>query len=82
MKIWDLRGGDAPVRLQAHSGEILSIDFNKYDEKIATASIDKSIKLWDLRMLKQPTNVLLGHRYAVRKVRFSPHEGNILLSAS
>ena len=41
---------------------IMSCDFNKYDEIIATSSADKSIKLWDLRNLQTPINVLTGHR--------------------
>mmetsp|Transcript_23520 Transcript_23520/g.27250 ORF Transcript_23520/g.27250 Transcript_23520/m.27250 type:complete len:326 (+) Transcript_23520:39-1016(+) len=82
LKIWDIRTNGPPVKHQAHMAEILSIDFNKYEEQIATASIDNSIKIWDLRNMKKPLNVLLGHRYAVRKVKFSPHEGNIVMSAS
>ena len=31
--------------------DILSCDFNKYDEIIATGSTDKTIRIWDLRKL-------------------------------
>ena len=59
--------------VKAHDGEVLSIDFNKYEEQIVTASIDKSIRLWDLRNLAMPVNILQHHRYPPKKVRFSPH---------
>ncbi|MFN9899130.1 MAG: WD40 repeat domain-containing protein [bacterium] len=35
--------------MHAHSNEILSIDFNKYENFIATSSIDNLIKIFDLR---------------------------------
>ena len=62
--------------------EILSVDFSKYEEIIATASIDKSISLWDLRNLKLAVNNLKGHRYPVKKCKFSPHFAKILASGS
>ncbi|KAK6150009.1 hypothetical protein DH2020_017534 [Rehmannia glutinosa] len=57
--------------LPAHEFEILSCDWNKYDDCIiATASVDKSIKVWDVRNYRVPVAVLNGHGYAVRKVKF------------
>jgi peroxin-7 len=49
---------------------------------IATASTDKTVRLWDLRNLKIPVNILAGHRYPVRRVRFSPHTPNIIATGS
>ena len=37
--------------IKAHNADILTCDFNKYDELIATGSADKTIKIWDLRKL-------------------------------
>lgn len=83
LNLWDIVGQNKNVAaVKAHQNEILSCDFNKYREEIVTASIDKTIKVWDLRNLKMPTNILTGHRYPVRKVKFSPHEANILGSGS
>ena len=67
---------------KAHDFEVLSCDFNKYEESIVTASIDKNIKVWDLRNLNYPVNVLIGHRYPVKKVKCSPHEASIIVSGS
>ncbi len=40
------------------------------------------MNLWDLRKLGRPWTSLQGHKYAVRKVRFSPHHPTALMSAS
>ena len=58
------------------------MDFNKYEQQCATSSVDKTIKIWDLRNLTVPVNILQDHRYPVKKVRFSPHLGWLLGSGS
>lgn len=47
-----------------------------------TSSIDKSIRIWDLRNLSMPVNILMHHRYPPKKVRFSPHTPWLLGSGS
>jgi peroxin-7 len=44
--------------------------------------VDKSLRFWDVRKLDTFVSELNGHRYAVRRVRFSPHSPNVLASAS
>lgn len=63
-------------------GELLTCDFGKYSDIVVTGSVDKSIKIWDLRNMALPLTTLLNHRYPVRKVRCSPFEGNIIGSVS
>ena len=48
-RVWDLRTGKGIKRIHASQGEILSIDFNKYENFIATAGTDNMIKVFDLR---------------------------------
>lgn len=104
LHIWDVR---APKPLQldfvAHGGlEALSCDWNRYKPTIvASAGTDKSVRIWDLRMITKldlpnlhlpmpayhmrgptPLNELLGHEFAVRKVTWSPHNAQELLSTS
>ena len=39
-----------------------SADWCKYNDCVlATASVDKSIKVWDVRAPEQPLTTLLGH---------------------
>lgn len=101
VQIWDIRQ-PRPLQVDyiAHGGlEALSCDWNKYKPTIvASAGTDKSIRVWDLRMINgvdqssnmpsystrgpTPMNELLGHEFAVRKVQWSPHNGQELISTS
>lgn len=50
---------------------------------LATAGVDRAIRTFDIRAPQQgPLATMLGHEYAVRKVAWSPHLSNVLLSAS
>lgn len=50
---------------------------------IAAAGVDRTIRTFDLRAPNAgPTAILEGHQYAVRKVAWSPHLSDVLLSAS
>ena len=54
--------------IPAHPLEVLSCDWNKYHagSLIATGSVDKTVKVWDLRRPAQPVATMAGHAYAVR----------------
>jgi peroxin-7 len=83
LRIWDIRTGKDVKKIHAHDNEILSCDFNKYENFIASASTDGTIKLWDLRStIESPIMTLTGHQLAVRKIKFSPFHANILASGS
>ncbi|KIW94047.1 uncharacterized protein Z519_05363 [Cladophialophora bantiana CBS 173.52] len=63
--------------------EALTHDWNKYrGSVVATAGVDRIIRTFDIRQPKGPLNMLQGHGYAVRKVAWSPHLPDLLLSAS
>ncbi|KAF2305324.1 hypothetical protein GH714_003688 [Hevea brasiliensis] len=80
---FDVREPGSTMIIPGHDFEILSCDWNKYDDcLIATASVDKSIRVWDVRSYRAPIAVLNGHGYAVRKVKFSPHHRNLMVSCS
>lgn len=81
-RIWDVKTQKNALAIPAHAQEVLTCDFSKYEDVIATGSGDNTIRLWDLRMVSRPISMLTGHRYAVKKVRFSPWTANHLLSAS
>jgi len=73
-----------PVKkINAHGNDVLSIDFNKYENFIATSSTDNLIKIFDLRSgTDMPMMIFSGHQLAVRKIKFSPYHANILASSS
>ncbi|RUS22255.1 WD40-repeat-containing domain protein [Endogone sp. FLAS-F59071] len=82
VKIWDTKSPRSVQTVRAHNNEILSLDWNKYTEHtIVTGSVDHTVKVWDLRHLDRELVCLRGHEYAVRKVKCSPHQGNIVASA-
>ncbi|EOR00561.1 hypothetical protein E3P92_03181 [Wallemia ichthyophaga] len=83
LHVWDLRTPQRPATsLAASPTELLSLDWNKYIQgTLATGSVDKSIKVWDIRQAKCLNN-LHGHDFAIRRVQFSPHVPNLIASAS
>lgn len=63
--------------------EALTHDWNKYRSTVmATAGVDRIIRTFDIRQPKGPVQLLQGHEYAVRKLAWSPHLPDLLLSAS
>jgi peroxin-7 len=84
LNMYDVSAGRSVSRISgAHGNEILCLDFNKYrDHIIATGSVDRSIKVWDLRNPGTCIQTFTGHDLAVRRVKFSPHSETILASCS
>ncbi|TFK64103.1 WD40 repeat-like protein [Pluteus cervinus] len=83
----------AALTVPASPGELLTLDWNKYRPfLLASAGVDKVIKIWDCRMVKMGPEggtigglcetSLLGHEYAVRKIQWCPHRAGLIASAS
>ncbi|EPQ56253.1 WD40 repeat-like protein [Gloeophyllum trabeum ATCC 11539] len=81
----------AALTVPASTTEVLTLDWNKYRPFVlASAGVDKGVKVWDCRMAKTGGEgvggvcevALAGHEYAVRKVQWSPHRPDVLASAS
>lgn len=97
VRVFDLRTPSnlpypAPaLSIPAHSGEVLSLDWNKWQPHVlATGAVDRLIRIWDTRMVKNGDagagaaciKELAGHEYAVRKVQWSNFAPDLLASAS
>lgn len=84
LRVWDLRTpNNCTVLIQAHSEEILSCDWCKYDEnQLFSGSVDGLIRGWDIRSPRFPFCELRGHQYAVRRIRTSPFTARCLASTS
>ncbi|KAK2067503.1 hypothetical protein P8C59_001241 [Phyllachora maydis] len=68
----------------ATPAEILTHDWNKYnDAVVATGGVDRALRTFDVRNpAAGPIALMLGHEYAVRRLAWSPHVRDVLISAS
>ncbi len=67
-------------RLEGHKRAVSSISFSDDGKTLASASLDKTIKLWNPDT-GENTKTLKGHKVRVNSVSFS-HDGKILASGS
>jgi WD40 repeat protein len=68
------------LTLEGHSGGVLAVEFSPDGSKLASASDDKKVMLWD-PSTGAHLHTLEGHSGRVRAVQFSP-DGSKLASAS
>jgi WD40 repeat protein/serine/threonine protein kinase len=71
-------GGRVVHMLTGHSAEVVSLAFSPDGRRLASASSDRTLKLWDTTT-GQDVFTLRGHTAGVRCLAFSP-DGNILVS--
>ncbi len=75
----DVSNGKLIKTFKGHSDAVASVSFSPDNKLLASASYDKSVKLWSLNPPTLP--VLEGHSDRVLSVAWSP-DGNILASSS
>lgn len=82
-RVWDVRSPPGSPLVVAQQAELLACDWCKYDDSLlATGGTDHVVKIWDLRKLPTPAGTLVGHEYAVRRVKWSPFFRSHLLTCS
>ncbi|KAG5950418.1 hypothetical protein E4U53_005098 [Claviceps sorghi] len=64
--------------------EVLTHDWNKYnDTVVATGGVDRTIRTFDIRSpAAGPLSSMHGHQYAIRRLAWSPHASDLLLTGS
>lgn len=81
IKLWNaITGEPLPVVIKGHSAGVTSLAFSHDGKRLASASHDKTIKVWDLTTGKEML-ALKGHANAIFSVAFSP-DGKRLASGS
>ena len=70
----DMRENKPVYTVEAHSQDINSVDFNKFNENLLlTASNDKTAVLWDVRNLSVKLYVFEQHKNDVMAARWNPN---------
>ena len=77
VKVWDARSYRAVHTLRGHTEGVLSVAFSR-DGRLATASADKTVKLWDAGPATART--LTQFDGGIRRVAFSPDGGRLATS--
>jgi WD40 repeat protein len=72
------------LTLRGHQDNIWGLAFSADGQKLASASVDNTVRIWDastLELTRQEHLTLSGHRGAVTDVAFHPTDGRRLVSA-
>jgi hypothetical protein len=79
LRLLDVRNNTVVRTVMAHSARIVDVKFSYDDRQIATASFDKTIKIWDAANLGNRPISIVKHNEWVLAVAFSP-DGKYLVS--
>lgn len=84
-RLWDdrtLTSTAVVISPSSDSCDFLSVDWNKYEEWNVVTASPADLLFWDIRALTRgPVNKIPGaHHRAIKRVRFSPWQGNRLAS--
>ena len=72
LMLWDFRQKDPIDNIEAHTNDIMSIDYSPFEENLLiTGSSDRSVALWDARNMKTKIHSFIHHQGEITQVKFS-----------
>ncbi|KAH6651870.1 hypothetical protein BKA67DRAFT_521453 [Truncatella angustata] len=79
LHIWDERKTSKPLKsINAHTSKIYGLDWNRTDaNRVATCSLDKTIKLWDYKTSDEPERIIRTD-FPVWRARHTPFGSGLL----
>ncbi|KAI1433712.1 WD repeat-containing protein [Xylaria sp. CBS 124048] len=79
LHIWDERNPSTPMKsISAHTSKIYGLDWNRSEStKVATCSLDKSVKLWDYTTPDEPERIIRTD-FPVWRARHTPFGWGLL----
>jgi len=83
--LWDMRKDSkkATIQVEAHASEVLSLDFNPFNEHLlASASSDKIVAIWDIRNLSARQCSLKQHLDEVCTISWATFNEAVIASGS
>jgi WD40 repeat protein len=81
IELWDITTHKRISEMKAHNAKVYDIQFNNKYFQMATASGDKSLKLWDTRNLTIPPITFNDNEGYVMVIGFSP-DGQVIISGA
>ena len=72
IRVWDAGTGNLMYRLNEHSKSVVEVDFSPDGKNLVSASLDRTIQLWDLAARDDSGSISMQHNTAVYTVDFSP----------
>jgi len=77
----DMTSGETLRTLKGHLLSVSALSFSMYGKRLASGSIDKTIRIWDLNT-SNPGRVLFGHYLTVSKLFFAWGGGKVVSSGA
>jgi WD40 repeat protein/serine/threonine protein kinase len=79
VRLWEVESGGASATLRGHSNLLFKIAFLDGGRMLASGSMDRTVKLWDVARASDVRDVLTLHSTSVDSLVFTP-DGRILIS--
>lgn len=80
LKLWDPREREELCSLYSHINSISKVRFSDCGQWLLTSGKDKTVRLFDIRMMERELNVFKGHDHDVLSVAWNPSERGVFAS--